>query len=410
MRAHAGHPLRTDSGTVSNALPSAVTLSDGVTEDEAVALALWNNPLLQENLSKLGLARGDLAQAGLLSNPTFSILFPLGPKQLEFAATFPLEALWLRPQRVAIARLDAERIADGLVQNGLDLARDVRNAMSDLGLARDRARFARETLAIRERIARITEDRQRGGEASELETLAVRLEIDRAREEAHRADTDAAVAEQRLLALLGMNHAQAKITFPPPEPPPTLEPPLDDLERRAAAARPDVRATELAVEAAAKRAGLARAEIFTLSGIIDANGDGDKGFEIGPGAQLPVPIFNQNQAGRSRAAAEVERAAWNAIGVRQRVTLEVREAHLHHQHALEALRAWTTQTLPAFEDLVHRSEAAVGLGEMSPLILLENTRLLLSARLHHAELTAELRRAWSEMERSVGTRLSPLAN
>ena len=110
-------PLRLDAAT--NQLPAGIEMADGIDADEAVALALWNNPLFQENLSKLGLARGDLAQAGLLANPTLSVLFPLGPKQLEFTATFPLEALWLRPRRVAIARLEAERVANGLVQNGL---------------------------------------------------------------------------------------------------------------------------------------------------------------------------------------------------------------------------------------------------------------------------------------------------
>src|SRR5262245_34195771 len=76
-----GYGLRADASFSTNQLPPGVTLSDGVTESEAVALALWNNPLFQENLSKLGLVRSDLAQAGLLANPTFSILFPLGPKQ-----------------------------------------------------------------------------------------------------------------------------------------------------------------------------------------------------------------------------------------------------------------------------------------------------------------------------------------
>src|SRR4030095_114792 len=132
-----GHSIRDEAATP-DSLPPGVELSDGLEEREAVAIALWNNAAFQEALSKLGLARGDLAQAGLLSNPTFSILFPLGPKQLEFAATFPLAAVSLRPRRVAIAKLDAERVADGLLQNGLDLVRDTRVALSEMELARDR--------------------------------------------------------------------------------------------------------------------------------------------------------------------------------------------------------------------------------------------------------------------------------
>ena len=388
-----------------NQLPPGVKFTNAVTEEEAVAIALWNNAAFQENLSKLGLARGDLAQAGLLANPTFSILFPLGPKQLEFVATFPLEALWLRPRRVAIARLDAERVAHGLVQNGLDLVRDVRGGLSDLGLAGDRVRLSGEAVVIRERIAKIAEGRQRAGEGSELENLAARAELARARDDEQRFRHDVTAARERLLFLLGWNGTVAKAKFAPVSAPPSLTSTLAELEQRALAARPDLRACELAMESAAKRAGLAKAEIFALSGIIDANGSGSKGFEIGPGAALPIPIFNQNQAGRARANAEVERAAWSCLGAQQRIRLEVREAFAKHQQATGALQNWKGKLVPSLEELLRHSEKAYELGDLSPLAVQENARQLLTARVREAELAADLRRAWAELERSVGTRL-----
>ena len=67
-------------------------------------------------------------EAGFLRNPIFSLLLPVGPKQLEFTLNWPLEALWQRPRRVAAARLDVERVAQGLVQGGLDVVRDAKLA------------------------------------------------------------------------------------------------------------------------------------------------------------------------------------------------------------------------------------------------------------------------------------------
>ena len=399
-----GLAIRTDDSRT-NQLPPGVDLADGLRENEAVAIALWNNAAFQENLSKLGLARGDLAQAGLLANPTFSVLFPLGPKQLEFVATFPLEALWLRPRRVAIARLDAQRVAEGLVQNGLDLVREVRVGLSDVQLARDRGRLGAEAVVIRERIAKISEGRQRAGEGSELENLAAQAELTRARDDARRLQHEVTMATERLRFLLGWNDAPTKAELASAPAPPALTATVAELEQRALAARPDLRACELAVEAAAKRAGLAKAEIFALSGIIDANGSGKQGFEIGPGAALPIPIFNQNQAGRARAGAEVERAAWSCIGAQQRIRLEVREAHTKYQQAAEALQSWRQQLVPSLEELMRRSEKAHELGELSPLAVQDNARQLLTARMREAELAADLRRAWAELERNVGTRL-----
>src|SRR6516164_2191683 len=49
-------------------VPPGVVWEDGVSEDEAVALALANNPAYLELVSSLGLARADLLQARLIPN------------------------------------------------------------------------------------------------------------------------------------------------------------------------------------------------------------------------------------------------------------------------------------------------------------------------------------------------------
>ncbi len=46
--------------------PAGVVLSDGLSEDEAVALALWNNPGFGATLATLGFVRADLQEAGSL--------------------------------------------------------------------------------------------------------------------------------------------------------------------------------------------------------------------------------------------------------------------------------------------------------------------------------------------------------
>lgn len=382
-------------------LPPDLSLAAGLSEDTAVAIALWNNPAFQENLSRLGLSRGDLAQAGMLLNPTLSMLFPVGPKQLEFTATLPLEILWLRPKRIAIAQVEAERVAQGLVQSGLDLARDVRVALSELCLARDRDAFTRQTLPIRAEILRIAENRQRFGEAGELEVTTARAELDRARDEAARAKLDATRACDRLSLLLGWPVPVA-LTIVAVQPAPETKASLE-LETRALAARPDLRAAELALESAARKAGLAEQEVFALSGLIDANAQGKEGFEFGPGATLPLPILNQNQPNRLRAAAEVERAGWNYLGLRQRIVAEVREAKLKIEQAAISLAAYEQQVLPPFEELERAVRKAGELGDVSPLVVQENARQLLQLQVRRAELRAEWRGARAELERSVGT-------
>ena len=102
----------------------------------------WAESRVPEALAALGFARADVLQAGLLSNPVFSILFPLGAKQLEFALKLPAEALLLRPKRLDVARLEGDRIAERLVQSGLDVVRDVRIGWAEARRAAGRARVA----------------------------------------------------------------------------------------------------------------------------------------------------------------------------------------------------------------------------------------------------------------------------
>ena len=125
------------------------------------------------------------------------------------------------------------------------------------------------------------------------------------------------------------------------------------------------------------------------------------------GIRLLIPLFNQNQAGRAHAKAEVARAAWSCIGSQRTVRLEVREAHARYVQAAEALAYWHEELVPSLEALVRGSAKAFELGELSPLALQDNTRQLVTARVREVELEADLRQAWAELERSVGTRLQP---
>ena len=142
LRTRTGHELRPGPAPGAPDLPAGVSLKDGLTVDEAVAVGLWKNPQFQADVGALGFARADLIEAGLLRNPVLSFLFPLGPKQLEATLNLPLEFFLQRPRRVAAAKLDVERVAENLVQHGLNLTRDILVSHADLVLALPTAEIA----------------------------------------------------------------------------------------------------------------------------------------------------------------------------------------------------------------------------------------------------------------------------
>jgi cobalt-zinc-cadmium efflux system outer membrane protein len=385
-----------------------VSRQDGFSEDEAVATALWNNASFHAALAELGIARADLLQAGQLTNPNFSMLFPMGPKQMEFALTLPVEAVWLRPRRIAIAKLNERKVAEQLVQHGLNLIRDVRTAFADLALAQDRTRLAADALAAQTNISQIARARLEAGDTSELESSTARIAALRAREDARVANDQLLLARQRLAVLFGSPATAATLNITTGKAPVSSPPELRPLLDQALSSRPDMRAAEIEVEAAGKRAGLTTAQLFALSAVLDANEkESGGGFDLGPGIELPIPVLHQNQGARARARAELDRAAWQAVAVRQQIHGEVTSAHTQFVQAVEALAAWQREVMPPLDETVQQTARAYEAGEVSLLAVHEATRERVTARLREAELHAAVRRAHADLERGVGRKLEP---
>ena len=377
--------------------------SDGITEQEAVATALSNSPSYQELLAELGITRAAVIEAGQLTNPEFSATFPVGVKELEFALNVPLEALWLRPQRLAAAELESQRIGHRLVQDGLDLVRDVRVAFADLVLAQDRLHLAEESVRLRTQITELAEARLRAGSASQLDVITARIDKLMEQERAGRLAHDVQLAAERLRFLMGVEFTDMAIEAVAPSEPPELRMDPDPLVEQALASRPDMWAAELALEAARRRARLARWDYLNVTAVLpDANSHGEKGFEASPGAAFTVPIFHQNQGAIARAGAEVERAYRHCETLRHQIATEVRQACTQVAQAQEDLSRWSHEILPLTEDAVATSEQAYKDGGASLLLMLLNSRQLLDSQVGRAEAAAGLRKAVVELERGVG--------
>ena len=397
-----GHGLRGATGT-EQLVPPGIVLTDGITEDEAVAIALWNNATFQADLAALGVARADLVEAGMMRNPIFTLLLPLGPKQLEFTTTIPFEAIWQRPRRIAAAKLDVERVAGNLAQSGLDLVRTAKLSYADAALAADRLALARESSGLMIRILRISEAQLRVGEISQLEVGAVRVEGRRADLEVKRHEREVAARLETFRAVLGIEDRALLVALHVEPPEPRVLGDVEAAVNEALALRPDLRSAELHLEANGARSSWETSRAIPSAGlVVDANGSGSQGFELGPGLTLELPLFNQNRSGMLRADAEIERAQWAYQATRQRISLEVRQGFIRYVQASEGLEMLRAAILPDLEASIRLAEKTFAAGESSLLFILETARRSVEARVLEAETVAELRRAAAELDRGIG--------
>lgn len=402
-----GHTLPCHTVPWQLALPPGASLDDGITDDEAVAIALWNNAAFQELLVDLGLARGDLIQAGLLPNPEFVYFFGVTDKPFKYAFELPIEAIWLRPIRVKSAAKEADRTADRLTQAGLDLMRDVRQAYADVVLAKERVRVAGEAVKLRGRISELAEKRLKAGDISPQEAATARIDALQAEQDATRIGYDVPVLEERLRNLMGIGPLRGPLPLDPSPPPPCREFDVDALTQEAMAARPDALAAAEAVAAARARLRFAKLGWVRLLGIADATSGRATGHEFGPALRFTVPLFNWNQGNVARAEAELERAVRNQQTVAYQIILDVQRAYLQYRQACAELDVLLTKVRPEVEGNVRRAQAAYQEGNVPIFVVLEATRQLLDNHLREAVLHGDLRRFLAELERGVGRRFAP---
>ncbi|MCY1043621.1 TolC family protein [Corallococcus sp. bb12-1] len=389
-------------------LPPGLAGVERLDEGTAVAVALWNSAALQADMAQLGVSRADLAEAGALPNPTFSLLMPVGPRTIETSLLLPLFSLWQRPARVAAAKVQVEQVARGLVQNGLDLARDVRVAHADWVLARKRREALAELAALWSRTFELVQARLAAGDATQVEVASLRAEARLAEDTARRATTDARLARERLRLLMGVVRSPLFEQAEPLEPPQDTRAlrPLAELLQLAQAARPDVRAAELGIQGAGDRLGWERSRIVQLLARLDTKpstaADGSPKALWVPGFQLEVPLFNWNPGGTGRAEAELMRASSRYLLLRQQVTNEVLTAREGALQATLSLEAFQSDILPALTAASDGVRKAFEAGDAPYLQVLESLRRLADARLRALDIEADLRRALAQLDRSLG--------
>jgi cobalt-zinc-cadmium efflux system outer membrane protein len=386
-------------------IPEWISLDDGLSQDEAVALALWNNAQFQTDLASLGFARAELMEANMLKNPVFSILFPISPKLLETELDIPIDVLWQRPHRVAAVEFDAQKISENLIENGLGLIKEVQITYGDLLLAKERISLATDKAKLQVQINQLDQSRLVVGEISELTASASSVNALRASDTVRRFSKEADILKHKLNSLLGITSEDIIYDTVPSEITPISDLSIDDILKTAFTCRPDLRAAELAIEAAGERVGWEKSKVYNFIAVLDGDDTEDDSFTIRPGFSVEVPVFNRNDAKIARAEAELEQAARQYEAIRQNVILQVQQSYIQYTSAHEQFELWNSDIIPALEQAVEQARSSYQTGEVSLILVLQTQIQLIEARMHLTELVAGLNNSTAELNYSIGKKM-----
>ncbi len=310
-------------------------LAQPISADEAVQIALLNNPGLQAAFNALGIAEADLVSAQRLPNPGFSIGRLTRGSEVEWERSLHLNLarLLTMPMRIDIEQRLFEQTRRALVLNVLRLAADTRKAWVIAVTANQTAQYQQQAMDAAEAGADLARRMAEVGNWSKLK---------QAREHAFYADAALAVARaegaklqarERLVRLMGLSEANTlKLPDRLPDLPPSL-PALANVEQQAMDSRLDLQLVKLQTETLAKNLGLTRRtrfiNVLELGVIHNSSNEAplQRGYEIG----FELPLFDWEQsrivAAESRYRQALERARETAINARS----EVREAYAMQQ-------------------------------------------------------------------------------
>jgi cobalt-zinc-cadmium efflux system outer membrane protein len=182
---------------------------------------------------------------------------------------------------------------------------------------------------------------------------------------------------------------------------------LDDLQAKALAERPDLRAAKLGVKAAQSQVGLAR-----------ANGKQDLDLSMNyshvSGASsaswffnIPLPIFNRNQGEIRRTLFAVDQSSFAATSAEQGVIADVRNAWEAVSSNDEIVKLYTSGYLKQAQDSRDISQYAYKGGAATLLDLLDAERSYRTTQLGYRQALAAYMLSLEQLRQAVGVRSLP---
>ena len=390
-------------------------VSDELTADSAIQIALLNNPQIQAFFEEIGIAQADLVDAGLLSNPAFEIevRYPhiKGLKtNIEYLLTTSLLDIFLIPLRTKLAEVEFEQAQLKVSHEILDLAFDVRETYYELIAEKQKITQIRCLVELASISSEISSKQKAVGNINTLDFQLAQSRFLEAQLMLSQSQAEMIRLSEKFNRLLGFECDLCLIL------PAMLPEDLDyqgfdlcALESIAVEERLDLQVARLELSRLSRMLGLEDWWTFTkLRGGLAGERDPDGTNLIGPGFSGELPIFNYGQAARLRLFAELRKAQDHLAELEIRVRSEVREAHKLLISYLQIVNDFKTRLLPMQGKISASSEELYNVMGLGVDKLLENKRLEVVAQKNYTESLKKTLVSRVKLDRALGGNLFKL--
>ena len=288
-------------------------LQNDLTVEEAVQIALLNNPGLQATYEEIGIAQADVVQAGLLKNPVLTA-FQTKERSGDRAVNLEFELAWdflgvlTRPLRVKAAENAYEETKLRVTGEVMSLAAEVRMAFYQAQSYQQMVELLQQVVAATDAAVTAAERMRAAGNITQLQLEQEKALHYESRLQLSNAETMLSTYREQLNGLLGLWGTATRwsmSTHLPDVPEDSID--AANVEKRAVANSLQLAIYKSRIKQAAQHAGVTNVESIIqdleLGYRIERSGGA---YENGPSIGFSIPIFDFGQAKRARAHRELE--------------------------------------------------------------------------------------------------------
>ncbi|MGR3317394.1 MAG: TolC family protein [Candidatus Anammoxibacter sp.] len=388
-----------------------------LTIEDAVNIAIQNNPLIKSKKHKVEAAKGKIIQAKLIPNPVINLVaeemptneIGLNQSQNMVSLSQKLELGGKRRLRTDAAKKQ-KNILNLDTQTAIwNITAKTKKAFFDLLTAQDELNLARNNVEIAMSLKNLTDKKFEAGDISKLGVLKAQVELSNAKTNVIEAERNMFNATRRLQTVMGaIGTPLQKLVPVPVTDVPNLK--LEKLEELLLENCPALQAQKSVVNLSLIKVKEAKRKMipdinFSVGYKRLSATDDDT---IQAGISLPLPFFNRNQGNIIEAKELSYKAKYDEAATRNELLLQLDNAFSMYASTRELVRSFIDSIIPQAEESLKISKLGYEHGEFDFLEVLDARRTLVTANASYLKVLNDLFTSMTEIERFVGVKISDI--
>ena len=378
-----------------------------LTLEKAVAAALENNPDLNVSKFNTRVAESEKQQASFFPNPELEFEYEdFDHPERTLAIGYLIELGGKRGLRMKVADAGVNLASVEFDADRVEIIYETAAAYIDVLIAQENLHITKEKEKLAEQVFTTSRERVLAGRVSPMEQVTAEIKRNNSSLEVQIAEDELLIARTNLAAMWGDSVADfhtAVGTFDRIQSIPPFEVLSAAMENA-----PMIKSKRSEIQLAETSLDLEKSnripDLTIAGGIKDVDGEDDTIYLVG--LSIPIPLFDRNQAGVARAAAELDQQAAALSAEKKRLLKDLKIAYQTLKTAHRQANTIKTDILPAAQRVLDAVKEGYQEGAFSFLDMLEAQSTLYESHESYVQSLGKYHVAVIDLEKVLGRNLS----